>query len=77
MMTEEDRQKFMGKAFEMTEKFWQYFNIRELSEIPIEVAAAYREYRKIFINTPYTLPLRKYDLAYNSKVRRREFRIKL
>lgn len=40
MMTEEDRQKFMEKAFEMTEKYWQYFNIRELSEIPIEVATA-------------------------------------
>lgn len=77
MMTEEDRQKFMEKAFEMTEKFWQYFNIRELPELPIEVAAAYREYRKIFINTPYMLPLKKYDVVYNSKVRRREFRIKI
>lgn len=77
MMTEDDRQNFMEKAFELTEKFWQFFNIRELSDIPIEVAAADREYRKIFINTPYMLPLRKYDLAYNSKVRRKEFRIKI
>lgn len=77
MMTEENKQKFMGKAFEMTEKFWQYFNIRELSEIPIEVASAYRGYRKIFCNTPYMFPLKKCDLAYNSKVRRREFRIKI
>ncbi|MDE6926968.1 MAG: hypothetical protein K2P59_17270, partial [Acetatifactor sp.] len=76
MMTEEERQKFMEKAFEMTEKFWQYFNVKELPEIPTEVAAAYRTYRKIFNNTPYMLPLKKYDLAYNSKMRRREFRIR-
>lgn len=76
MMTEEDCQKFLKKAFEMTERFWEYFNVKELSEIPIEVATAYREYRKLFYNTPYMLPLKKYDLAYNVKVRRREFRIK-
>lgn len=77
MMTEEDRQKFMKKAFEMTDKFLEYFDVKELSEIPIEVAAAYREYRKIFNNTPYAFPLKKYDLAYNSKIRKRELRIRL
>lgn len=77
MMTEDERHKFIEKAFEMTEKYREYFNVKELTEIPIEVASAYRDYRKIFSNTPYVLPLRKYDLLYNSKVRRKEFQINL
>lgn len=77
MMTEEECQKFIEKAFEMTEKFWEYFSVKELSEISTEVATAYREYRRLFYNTPYMLPLKKYDLAYNSKIRRKDFRIKV
>ncbi len=76
MLTEEECQKFLEKAFEMADKFLEYFNVKELSEISIEVATAYREYRKLFYNTPYMLTLKKYDLAYNSKIRRKNFRIR-
>ena len=76
MMMEEERQIFIEMAFEMTEKYWEYFNVKELPEIPIEVAKAYQEYRKLFYNTPYMLPLKKYDQAYNLKIRINKLRIK-
>lgn len=76
MMTEEERQIFLERAFEMTEKYWEYFNVKELYEIPIEVEMAYLEYRKLFYNTPYMFPLKKYDRAYNLKTRRKKLRIK-
>lgn len=75
MMTQEDRAEFMKKAFEMTDKFHEYFNVKELSEIPMEVSVAYLEYIKIFKDTVYKFPLKKYNEEYNLKVRRKKFRL--
>lgn len=76
MMTEKECQMFIKRAFEMIKKYEEYFNVKELQEIPIEVATAYREYRKLFYDTPYMLALKKYDLAYNLKIQKNIFRIK-
>lgn len=76
LMTEEEKEKFLHMAFEMTNKFSSYFKVKELVEIPMEVAMSYRKYRKIFIGTPYVINLDKYDTVYNEKVRKRELRVR-
>ena len=75
-MTEDEIQEFLRIAFQMTERFRQYFRVKEIKEIPMEVAISYREYRKIFKGTPYILPLKSCDEEYNSKIRRRDFQVK-
>ena len=75
-MTEDDIQEFLRVSFQMTARFRQYFKVREIKEIPMEVAISYREYRKIFKGTPYILSLKACDEEYNSKIRRRDFQVK-
>lgn len=75
MMSEEEMQRFFDTAFEMAERFSSFFRLRDLKEVPIDVALAYREYRKLFNGTPYILPLKAIDEAYNLKTKKRKLRV--
>lgn len=75
MMTDEEIQRFLDTAYEMADHFLAYFKLRDLTEIPMDVAVSYREYRKLFKGTPYILPLKTVDVAYNLKMRKRGFQV--
>ena len=59
----------------MTDKFQQYFNIKELNEMPVEVSYAYRKYRQIFIGTEYEVNIKLLDTIFNKKVRKRGWKV--
>ena len=75
IMSDEDRSEFTNKAIEMTDKFKVYFNIKEISDIPVEVVYAYRNYRKIFIGTEFEVNIKLLDIDFNKKVKKREWRV--
>lgn len=75
IMSDEDRGEFTNKAIEMTDKFKVYFNIKEISDIPVEVVYAYRNYRKIFIGTEFEVNIKLLDIDFNKKVKKREWRV--
>ncbi len=75
IMSDEDRSDFVHRAIEMSDKFKVYFKIKEITEIPVEVVYAYRNYRKIFIGTEFEVNIKLLDADFNKKVRRREWRV--
>ncbi|MEY8378837.1 SIR2 family protein [Lachnospiraceae bacterium 56-18] len=74
-MTDEEKQIFIKTALKMTDKFQQYFNIKELNEMPVEVSYAYRKYRQIFIGTEYEVNIKLLDTIFNKKVRKRGWKV--
>lgn len=75
LMTDEEKLVLIKNALKMLDKYQQYFNVKELNEIPVEVVYAYRKYRRLFLETEYEVNIRLLDTLFNKKVRKKEWKV--
>lgn len=70
-----DIEIFRSKAFEMLEKFEQYFRFVEKNKISNDVLKAYRNYYSLFRDTIYNINFKNVNMLYNRKVNNNKFKI--
>ena len=75
-MSEEEKNTYLSAAFKMVEKYMSYFKIKDLFKIPMDVATAYRKYRRLFVGTPYQIKLKECDAIYNLKTPQIDLRVR-
>lgn len=76
LWSENEKNKFLDMAFQLVDIFLKYFKLKKLFKIPYDVSLSYLEYRKIFINTPYILQIKKCDDLYDVKVPQKTLRVR-
>lgn len=74
LLDENEKERYLATAYKMLEKYRKYFVIKDLFQIPSDVATAYLKYRRMFKETPYQIMLKKSDEIYNRKIPRVELR---
>lgn len=74
LLETDEKEKYLNTAYKMSEKYIQYFKIKDLFKIPINVATTYLKYRRLFKETPYQIMLKKCDEIYNNKIPRAELK---
>ena len=73
---ETDRKEFLALAFDMLEKYKQYFTIVNSEKIPPEIEKSYINFYNLFKNTPYVIEFIEINRLFNQKVSHKRFKIK-
>ncbi len=76
VLSEENIIEFRKKAFEMKNRFKNFFSSALIGKLQVKLCKAYLNYRKLFEKTEYVLMFIDTDNLYNSKVEDETLKIK-
>lgn len=77
ILNDAEKNLIINSAYNIREKFKEYFNSLGKFEINSETAMAYLKYRELFKNTGHILGLKEIDECYNARQKNTHLRIKL